>query len=103
GVNDVGGGLMVGKAGDADYDEFGGAKRRKSHHQLDDALIDVLLRHGRAVAAHEKRCLRLVALQRALPEQAEQEIRNARADALPPRRALPLKTSPSHPPPHPSL
>src|SRR5262249_13868248 len=71
-----------------------GPKRRKSHHQLDDALIDVLLRHGRGVAAHETRFLRFVALQRALPEQPEQEIRNARADALPQRRPVRLEGGP---------
>src|SRR5215467_7860565 len=71
---------------------FGGPERRKSHHQVDDALIDVLLRHGRGVAAHEKRLLRFVALQRPLPKQAEQEIRNARADAQ--RRAVRLEGGP---------
>src|SRR5262249_43073545 len=53
--------LILGKAADADDDEFGRPERRKAHHQLDDALIDVLLRHGRGVAAHEKRFLRFVA------------------------------------------
>jgi sensor domain CHASE-containing protein len=38
--------------------------------------------------------LRLVALQRGLPEQAKQEIRNARTDALPQRRAVRLEGGP---------
>src|SRR5215813_12633251 len=83
--------LILGKAADADDDELGGPKRRKAHHQIDDALIGVLPGHGRGVAAHEKRLLRLVARQRALPKQAEQEIRNARADVLPQRRAVRLE------------
>src|SRR5262249_27946221 len=47
------------KAADADDDELGGPKRRKSHHQIDDALIGVLPGRGRGIAAHEKRLLRL--------------------------------------------
>ena len=58
--------LILGTAADADDDEFGGLEQRDAYHQDEDALIDVLLRHGRGIAAHEKRCLRLVALQRAL-------------------------------------
>ena len=86
--------VILAKAADADDDEFGGPERRDADHQDEDALIDVVLRHGRGVAAHEKGRLRLVALQRALPKQAEQEIRDAGADALPQRGAIGLEHAP---------
>src|SRR5262249_59515339 len=77
--------LVLGKAADADDDELGGPKRRKSHHQIDDALIGVLPGRGRGVAAHEKRLLRLFPLPPPLPKQAGPEIPTPRRVAPPHR------------------
>jgi hypothetical protein len=83
--------MVLRQAADADDDEFGGPEWGEADHEVDDAVIDLVLRHGRGVATHEERLLRRVTLQGALVKQAEQEIFNTRAHPLPERWSVRLE------------
>src|SRR5262245_44041999 len=86
--------MVFRQAADADDDEFGGPERGEPDHEVDDALLDVLPRHGRGVATHEERLLPRVALQCALMKEAEKEVFDARAQPVPERWSVRLERCP---------
>ena len=79
---------------DAEDHELGGLQRRDADQADQPAVVEVVLRHGRAVALHEVGLLGLVAEQRAALPFVEQEILDRAPHVGPQRVAVGLEHRP---------
>src|SRR3954454_19653514 len=68
---------------DAEDDELGGAERRDADGADEPPVVEVVLRHRRAVAAHEESLVRLVAEERARLPLVEEEVLDGATDVAP--------------------
>src|SRR6185312_4741313 len=69
--------------GDLKYQELGRFQPGEAHHDVDNAIVDVVLAGGSAVATHDVRLRRRAACECALEEQAMQERAHALAQRGP--------------------
>src|SRR5437868_13636321 len=79
---------------DAEDDELGGTKRRDADETDETPVVEIILRHRRAVAAHEVRLVGLVTQERSLLPLVQEEVFDCAADVAPKLRAVRLEDGP---------